>query len=106
MDALLVSALVVVGLAAGALAGWFAGLARGTTRTSDERLDLRTRLAGAEAARAGVQAQLDHQQMLYRELVAQTRHDQSARETREPAGERAGRETYDDEGRDEQCIHG
>ena len=83
MDALLVSALVVVGLAAGALAGWFAGLARGTTRTSDERLDLRSRLAGAEAARAGVQAQLDHQQMLYRELVAQTRHDQSAREERE-----------------------
>ncbi|WP_243073519.1 DNA recombination protein RmuC [Microbacterium sp. SS28] len=83
MDALLVSILVIVALAAGVLAGWFAGLARGTTRTTEERVDLRSRLAASEAARAGVQAQLDHQQVLYRELAAQTRHDQAAREERE-----------------------
>lgn len=83
MDALLVSVLVIGCLAAGALAGWFAGLARGATRSAREHTDLRARLAAAEASRAGVQAQLDHQQVLYRELAAQTRHDQAAREERE-----------------------
>jgi DNA recombination protein RmuC len=83
MDALLVSALVIASLAAGLVAGWFAGLARGTTRSSREHADLRARLAAAEATRQGVQAQLDHQQLLYRELAAQTRSDQAAREERE-----------------------
>ena len=83
MDALLASILVIIGLAVGVLAGWFAGLARGANRTADERVDLRSRLAAAEAARAGVQAQLDHQHVLYRELAAQTRHDQATREERE-----------------------
>ncbi|WP_345803156.1 DNA recombination protein RmuC [Microbacterium sp. AZCO] len=83
MDALLVSVLVIGCLAAGALAGWFAGLARGATRSAREHAELRARLAGAGAARAGVQAQLDHQQVLYRELAAQTRSDQAAREERE-----------------------
>jgi DNA recombination protein RmuC len=83
MEALTVSALVIGGLAAGALAGWFAGIARGTTRMSHEHADLRARLAGADAARAGIQAQLDHQLVLYRELAAQTRHDQASREERE-----------------------
>jgi DNA recombination protein RmuC len=83
MEALLAPILVLIGLAVGVLAGWFAGLARGANRTADERADLRSRLAAAEAARAGVQAQLDHQQLLYRDLAAQTRHDQAAREERE-----------------------
>ena len=40
-------------------------------------------VAAAEAARQGVQAQLDHQQLLYRELAVQARADQAAREERE-----------------------
>ncbi|TDN92430.1 DNA recombination protein RmuC [Microbacterium sp. BK668] len=83
MDALLVAILVIGGLAAGLLAGWFAGLARGTTRSAREQAELRARLAGSEAARAGVQAQLDHQQLLYRELAGQARADQAMREERE-----------------------
>ncbi len=78
-----VSVLVIGALLAGACAGWFAGLARGTTRSSREHAELRAQLSGAEAARAGVQAQLDHQHVLYRELAAQTRADQTAREERE-----------------------
>ena len=39
--------------------------------------------AASEAARQGVQAQLDHQQLLYRELAAQARADQASREERE-----------------------
>ncbi|MFX5734480.1 hypothetical protein ABTE21_20580, partial [Acinetobacter baumannii] len=35
------------------------------------------------AARAGLQAQLEHQSALYRDLVGQTRADQAAREERE-----------------------
>lgn len=83
MDALLIPVLVIGCLAAGALAGWFAGLARGTTRSTHEHAELRARLAAAEATRAGVQAQLDHQQRLYNDLASQTRHDQAAREERE-----------------------
>lgn len=83
MDALIISAVVIGCLALGALAGWMLGLARGAARTSREHAELRARVAGAEASRQGVQAQLEHQQVLYRELAAQTRADQAAREERE-----------------------
>ncbi len=83
MDALILSGVVIASLAIGALAGWVLGIARSTARTTREHADLRARLAAAEAARQGVQAQLDHQQVLYRELAAQARADQAAREERE-----------------------
>lgn len=83
MDALFVSIIAAATLALGALAGWAAGLARGAARAAREQAELRARLAGAEAARHGVQAQLDHQQVLYRELASQARHDQASREERE-----------------------
>lgn len=83
MDALLVSLILVVGIAAGLFAGWFAGSARAAARAARERADLLSRATAAEAARHGVQAQLDHQHLLYRELAAQTRADQAAREERE-----------------------
>ncbi|WP_439592237.1 DNA recombination protein RmuC [Microbacterium sp.] len=83
MDALTVSLLVIGCLALGALAGWVAGLSRATTRATREHAELRARLAASDAARQGVQAQLDHQHVLYRELAAQTRSDQAQREERE-----------------------
>ncbi|MGZ8804386.1 MAG: DNA recombination protein RmuC, partial [Microbacterium sp.] len=83
MDAFTVSVIVIGCLAAGILAGWFAGGARATTRASLASAELRARLAAAEATRQGVQAQLDHQQLLYRELAAQARSDQAQREERE-----------------------
>ncbi|WP_404433671.1 DNA recombination protein RmuC [Microbacterium lacus] len=83
MDALTVSMVVVGCLALGALAGWVAGLSRGAARAAREHTELRTRIAAADAARHGVQAQLDHQQLLYRELASQARSDQAAREERE-----------------------
>ncbi|GAA5028905.1 DNA recombination protein RmuC [Microbacterium fluvii] len=76
--------LIVIGcLLAGALFGWALGHARATARAARAQSELTARAAAAEAARAGVQAQLDHQQTLYRELAAQTRHDQASREERE-----------------------
>ena len=83
MDALTVSIIVVGCLALGALAGWVAGLSRGAARAAREHTELRTRIAAVDAARHGVQAQLDHQQLLYRELSSQARSDQAAREERE-----------------------
>jgi DNA recombination protein RmuC len=83
MDAFTVSVIVIGCLAAGMLAGWFAGGARATTRSSLASAELGARLAASEAGRHGVQAQLDHQQLLYRELASQARSDQAAREERE-----------------------
>lgn len=83
MDALTVSIVVIGCLALGAFAGWVAGLSRGAARAAREHADLRTRIASVDAARQGVQAQLDHQQVLYRELASQARSDQAAREERE-----------------------
>ena len=83
MDAFTLPAVIVGCLAAGILAGWFAGSARAATRAVAGHADLRARLAAAEAARQGVQAQLDHQHVLYRELSAQARGDQAIREERE-----------------------
>jgi DNA recombination protein RmuC len=83
MDAFVVSIIVIATLCAGVLAGWSAGAARATGRTQRSVADLRTRLAASDAARQGVQAQLDHQQLLYRELAAQARSDSAAREERD-----------------------
>ncbi|TQJ31702.1 DNA recombination protein RmuC [Microbacterium sp. SLBN-146] len=83
MDALTVSLIVVGSLALGALAGWIAGVARGSARAAGHLAEARAALAGAEASRLGVQTQLDHQHLLYRELVSQTRADHAAREERE-----------------------
>ncbi|MET0673100.1 MAG: DNA recombination protein RmuC [Microbacterium pygmaeum] len=83
MDALLISVIALATLAAGLLAGWFAGAARATTGAVRTQSELRARLAAADAARQGVQAQLDHQHLLYRELASQARSDQAAREERE-----------------------
>jgi DNA recombination protein RmuC len=83
MDALILSGVVIGCLALGGFAGWVLGLTRAAGRTTRDQADLRARLASAEAARHGVQAQLDHQQLLYRELAAQARADQAAREERE-----------------------
>jgi DNA recombination protein RmuC len=83
MDALTLPAVIVGCHTAGMLAGWFAGGARVAARAAHGHADLRARLAAAEAARQGVQAQLDHQQLLYRELAAQARSDQATREERE-----------------------
>lgn len=83
MDALTVSLIVVGSLALGALAGWIAGVARGGARSAGHLAEARAALAGAEASRLGVQAQLDHQHLLYRDLVSQTRADHAAREERE-----------------------
>jgi DNA recombination protein RmuC len=83
MDAFTVSVLVIGCLAAGILAGWFAGGARAVARAALASSELRARLAASEAGRQGVQAQLDHQQLLYRELAAQARGDQALREERE-----------------------
>jgi DNA recombination protein RmuC len=83
MDALILSGVVIGCLALGGFAGWVLGLARAAGRATRDQAELRARLAAAEAARQGVQAQLDHQQLLYRELAAQARADQAAREERE-----------------------
>jgi DNA recombination protein RmuC len=83
MDALTVSLIVIGCLAAGLLAGWVAGAARATTRASVASAESRARLAASDATRRGVQAQLEHQQLLYRELAAQARSDQASREERE-----------------------
>jgi DNA recombination protein RmuC len=83
MDPLILSGIVIACLVLGALAGFVLGIARSTARTTREHTDLRSRVAAAEAARQGVQAQLDHQQLLYRELTSQVRSDQALREERE-----------------------
>ncbi|MHC2998501.1 DNA recombination protein RmuC [Microbacterium sp. HJ5] len=83
MDAVLISVIALAALLVGALAGFTAGLARAAARAAREQAELRSRLAAETATRHGVQAQLDHQQVLYRELAAQARLDQASREERE-----------------------
>ena len=75
--------LVIVALAVGVAVGWFVGSSRATVRAAVEQQTLASRAAAAETARAGVEAQLDHQVSLYRELAGQSRADQAAREERE-----------------------
>lgn len=82
MDAITL-VLVILALALGAGGGWFLASSRAAALAAVEQQALGARAAAAEAARAGVQAQLDHQVSLYRELVGQSRADQAAREERE-----------------------
>ena len=82
MDAI-APVLVILALALGVAGGWFFGSARATARAAIDHADLSARVAAADAARAGLQAQLDHQIALYRDLVGQTRTDQAVREERE-----------------------
>jgi len=74
---------VILALVVGVVGGWFVGSSRTAARAAEEHRTLGARVAAAETARAGVQAQLDHQVALYRELVGQSRADQAAREERE-----------------------
>lgn len=83
MEPLTIALVLVAGLAAGLLAGWFGATSRAHARHAHENADSRARVAAAEAERRGVQAQLDHQRLLYRDLAAQSRADQEAREERE-----------------------
>ncbi|KAA9147405.1 DNA recombination protein RmuC [Microbacterium lushaniae] len=83
MDALALPLVAIACVLVGALAGFAVGTARAAARGIGERAQLTARLAASDAARAGVQAQLDHQQLLYRELAGQTRAEQAAREERE-----------------------
>lgn len=83
MDALTLPLVAIACVLVGALAGFAVGTSRAAARAVRERSELTARLAAAEAGRAGVQAQLDHQQLLYRELAGQTRAEQAAREERE-----------------------
>ncbi len=83
MDALALPLVAIACVLVGVLAGFAIGIARATARGARAHAELTARLAAADAARAGVQAQLEHQQLLYRELAGQTRADQAAREERE-----------------------
>ncbi|MFJ4160102.1 DNA recombination protein RmuC [Microbacterium testaceum] len=74
---------VILALVVGVVGGWFVGTSRTAALAAEEQRTLGARVAAAETARAGVQAQLDHQVALYRELVGQSRADQAAREERE-----------------------
>lgn len=73
----------ILALVIGAGAGWFLGSARATSRAASDRAEFGARVAAADAAKAGLQAQLEHQTTLYRDLVGQTRAEQAAREERE-----------------------
>jgi DNA recombination protein RmuC len=83
MDAPALPLVAIICVLVGAFAGLAIGTARATARGAHERAELTARLAATDAARAGVQAQLEHQQLLYRELAGQTRAEQAAREERE-----------------------
>ncbi|MEX8032139.1 DNA recombination protein RmuC [Microbacterium sp. 20-116] len=73
----------ILALAVGVVGGCFVGSSRTAARHAVGEQALGARVAAAETARDGVQAQLDHQISLYRELVGQSRADQAAREERE-----------------------
>ncbi|MEV8266085.1 DNA recombination protein RmuC [Microbacterium sp. NPDC076911] len=83
MDTIAVLLITVVMLALGAAIGLWIGNMRASARAATVNADLHARVATAEAARNGAQAQLEQQQQLYRELSLQTRQDQVAREERE-----------------------
>ena len=83
MDAPVLLLTLVVCVALGLAAGFVVGTSRANARAVRDQADAAARLAAADAARIGVQAQLDHQQLLYRDLAGQARADQAAREERE-----------------------
>lgn len=79
MDAVFVTALALVCVAAGALAAGAAVSARGAR----DRASLLARVSGAEAGRDALQAQLEQQRILQRDLTARAHADQAARDERE-----------------------
>lgn len=83
MDPILITILALIVLSAGVVVGWYSGRARGAAARADEHSELRARLAASDAGRQAVQAQLDHQQDLYRDLMGHARADIAAREERE-----------------------
>ncbi|WP_344070603.1 DNA recombination protein RmuC [Microbacterium sediminicola] len=83
MDALLVSAIILGSLLAGIIAGWAWGSAGARSRGMREVGGLREALVQRTAEREALAAQLEQQQQWYRDLLAQTRTEQAAREERE-----------------------
>lgn len=83
MDALLVSGIILGSLAAGLIAGWAFGAAGARARSMAQLAGVREQLAATTAAHEATLAQLAQQKEWYRDLVAQTRSDQAAREERE-----------------------
>ncbi|MEV8359340.1 DNA recombination protein RmuC [Microbacterium sp. NPDC076895] len=83
MDALLVSGIILGSLAAGLIAGWAFGAAGARARSMAQLATVREQLAATTAAHEATLAQLAQQKEWYRDLVAQTRSDQAAREERE-----------------------
>lgn len=83
MDVLVPALVAILCVLLGAVAGFALGTARATARAARERAELTARVAAADAANAGLRAQLDHTQHLYRELSGQARLDQAQREERE-----------------------
>ncbi|MBB4138717.1 DNA recombination protein RmuC [Microbacterium invictum] len=83
MDPLLATVVTVACLLAGVLAGWFAGSARATVRAATEHATLAARVAAAAATHEALTAQLEQQRALHRDLGAQARADQAARDERE-----------------------
>ncbi len=83
MDALLVSGIILGSLVAGLIAGWAFGAAGARARSTAQLAGVREQLATTTAAHEATLAQLAQQKEWYRDLVAQTRSDQAAREERE-----------------------
>lgn len=83
MDLVFLIATAVACLFAGLLAGWFAGAARAAERAATSHAAVAARLAAAQAERSALAQQLEEQRALTRELSAQSRADQAAREERE-----------------------
>ena len=76
---LVIVAIALICLAAGAAVGWFAARAR----TESARAALGARAAAAESAAAGARAELERQGALYREFVERDRAQQHARDERD-----------------------
>ena len=83
MDALLVSGIILGSLVAGLIAGCAFGAAGARARSMSQLAGVREQLAATTAAHEATLAQLAQQKEWYRDLVAQTRSDQAAREERE-----------------------
>lgn len=76
---LLIVAIALICLAAGAAVGWFAARSRGEA----SRAALSARAAAAESAAAAARSELDRQGALYREFVERDRAQQHARDERD-----------------------
>lgn len=83
MDVVIVTAAALACLFAGLLAGWFGGAARAAERSAAAHSALAARVAAAEAERDALAGQLDQQRTLTRDVGAQARADQAARDERE-----------------------